>query len=84
MSVLVVSRKCVVSILITILLVCSLQGVSHGQTLKASSDQPLTEATLDRSVVTRTLNGGTYVRFRWDIVDAFPIVSVDFYICLLI
>ena len=76
MNMLVVNRKCVVSILITILLICSVQGVSHGQTLKASSEEPLTEATLNESVVTLTLSGGTYVRFRWDIADALTVSGI--------
>ena len=60
----------------TILLASTVQGISYGQTLTASSAQPLTEATLDGSVVTLTLNGGTYVRFRWDIADALAVSGI--------
>ena len=62
MKMLVTNRKVTVSILVIVTLLCGLQGMSYGQTLKASSTQPLTQANLDGSVVTLTLSGGTFSR----------------------
>ena len=59
------------------LLVFSVQGVSYGQTLTASAARPLTEATLDGSVVTLTLNGGTYARSIFDIRGATSVSGID-------
>ena len=43
----------------------------------ASTAAPLTEATLDGSVVTLTLNGGNYVSAPWDISDALTVSGID-------
>ena len=50
---------------------------SYGQTITTSAPQPLTEATLHGSIVTLTLNGGTYERSSWDIERAVTISGVD-------
>ena len=56
----VVNRTYLVLILATVLIAFSTQGTSYGQTITASTPQPLTEITLHGSVVTLTLSGGTY------------------------
>ena len=43
----------------------------------ASTAAPLTETTLDGSVVTLTLNGGNYVSAPWDISDALTVSGID-------
>ena len=53
-------KKWFIFIFTFILLTCSVPGIGYGQTLTASTPQPLTEATLHESVVTLTLNGGSY------------------------
>ena len=72
----ILNHKCIVLIFLGILLVFSVQGVGYGQTLTASTPRPLTGATLHESVVTLTLSGGTYVRFRWDIADALTVSGI--------
>ena len=59
MKTIIVKRKYLVSILVTALTIFGIQG-SYGQTITASTPQPLTEANLHGSVVTLTLSGGTY------------------------
>ena len=59
MKTLLVSRKCFMFIVVTLLIGFGTQG-SYGQTIAASTPQPLTEITLHGSVVTLTLSGGTY------------------------
>ena len=59
----VMNWKHIVSILSVVLLVFGMQSIGYGQTLRASSEQPLTETTLDGSVVTLTLSGSTYERW---------------------
>ena len=76
MRTVIMNHKYIVLIFSGILLVFGVQDISYGQTLSASSEQPLTEATLDESVVTLTLSGGTYVRFRWDIADALTVSGI--------
>ena len=72
----VVNRTYLVLILATVLIAFGTQGTSYGQTITASTPQPLTEATLHGSVVTLTLNGGTYeTRFR--IENAMTLSGVD-------
>ena len=44
--------------------------------MAASTDSPLTEATLHESVVTLTLSGGTYERFVFDIRDALAVSGI--------
>ena len=58
----IVNRTYLVFILATVLIVFSTQGTSYGQTITASTPQPLTEANLHGSVVTLTLSGKTYGR----------------------
>ena len=55
-----VNRTYLVLILATVLIAFSTQGTSYGQTITASTPQPLTEANLHGSVVTLTLSGRTY------------------------
>ena len=76
MKTLVVSRKYLVFILAAILVGFGTQG-SYGQTITASVQQPLTEITLHGSVVTLTLNGGTYERSSWDIERALMVSGID-------
>ena len=80
MNMLVVNRKCVVFILVPFLITLSIQDISSAQagnpTITASVQQPLTAATLHGSVITLTLSGGTYVRFRWDIADALRVSGI--------
>ena len=46
------------------------------ESIVASTDAPLTEATLDESVVTLTLSGRTYARSSWDIRDAVTVSGI--------
>ena len=46
------------------------------ESITASTDVPLTEATLDESVVTLTLNGAKYERSKWDIADAVKVAGI--------
>ena len=81
-------RNIFVSIFGVMLLIYGIQGLSYAQqanpTITASVQQPLTESTLHGSVVTLTLNGGTYKRSTvsiWDKVSLSGItgVSVDIF-----
>ena len=76
MKTLVVNRKCFMFILVA-LLISFTQG-SYGQTITASTPQPLTEANLHGSVVTLTLTGGTYEQFFFDVITVSGIDSVTF------
>ena len=61
----------------TVLFVFGVQGVSDGQNLTlTASPQQLSEAALDEGVVTLSLQGGTYVGFRWDIADALTVSGI--------
>ena len=52
--------------------------VTGGQeSIVASTEAPLTEATLDGSVVTLTLSGRNYVSYRWDISSALTLTGID-------
>ena len=78
MKTLVVSRKYLMFIWVTLLIGFGVQG-SYGQTITASVQQPLTEANLHGSVVTLTLAGGNYEEFIWgEMVTVFGIDGVDF------
>ena len=76
MKTLVVSRKYLVFILAAILVGFGTQG-SYGQTITASVQQPLTEATLHGSVVTLTLSGGIYERSEFRIERAMSFFGID-------
>jgi len=80
MKILSIKRKCFVFILVAFLMIFAVQSTSYAQagnpTITASTAQPLTETTLGGSVVTLTLSGGTYVRFRWDIADALTVSGI--------
>ena len=76
MKMLIVNRKHLVIILVTVLIVLGTQS-SYGQTVTASMPQPLTEATLHGSVVTLTLNGGTYEQSSFRIRDAVTVSGID-------
>ena len=73
---LIVNGKSLVLILTIVLIIFGTQS-SYGQTITASTPEPLTEATLYGSIVTLTLSGGTYERFSWDIRDALSISGID-------
>ena len=47
------------------------------ESIVASTEAPLTEATLDGSVVTLTLSGRNYVSYRWDISSALTLTGID-------
>ena len=75
----VVNRTHFVLILATVLIAFGTQGTSYGQTITASTPQPLTEATLHESVVTLTLSGRNYVqRVRGGTVTVSGIDGVTF------
>ena len=76
MKMLIVNRKHLVIILVTVLIVLGTQS-SYGQTITALTSQPLTEATLHGSVVTLTLNGGTYEQSSFRIRDAVTVSGID-------
>ena len=76
MKMLIVNRKHLVIILVTVLIVLGTQS-SYGQTVTASTPQLLTEATLHESVVTLTLNGGTYEQSSFRIRDAVTVSGID-------
>ena len=73
----IINHKYVVSILSIVLLVFSFQSISYSQTLKASSAHPLTAATLNGSVVTLALDGGTYERWlKKEHANAFKVSGI--------
>ena len=75
------NRKPIVSILIGMLVICALPGISYGSSddisVVASTDSPLTEATLHEGVVTLTLSGGAYERSGFTIRDAVEVSGID-------
>ena len=73
----IVNRTYLVFILATVLIVFSTQGTSYGQTITASTPQPLTEANLHGSVVTLTLNGGTYEGSSFRVARAITVSGID-------
>ena len=75
MKTLVGNQKYLVLILVTVLIPFGTQS-SYGQTITASVDTPLTEATLDGSVVALTLSGGAYERSIFDIRDAVEVSGI--------
>ena len=76
----IVNRTYLVFILATVLIVFSTRGTSYGQTITASTPQPLTETNLHGSVVTLTLSGRNYNTdfFLWDAVTVAGIDGVTF------
>ena len=76
MKMLIVNQKYLVLIL-TILLVTFGTQSSYGQTITASTPEPLTEATLHGSVVTLALSGGTYQQSSWDIERALTVAGIQ-------
>ena len=73
----VVNQTYFVLILATVLIAFGTQGTSYGQTITASTPQPLTEATLHGSVVTLTLSGGTYERSSFRIERVVTLSGID-------
>ena len=71
----IVNRIQLVVILAIVLIVFG-SGVSYAQTVTASTPQPLTGATLNESIVTLTLQGGTYERLRWDIAEGLTVSGI--------
>ena len=63
------------------LVICALPSISYGSSddilVVASTDSPLTEAALHKSVVALTLSGGTYARSIRDIRDAVSVSGID-------
>ena len=76
MTTLVINRKYLLLILVTVLIPFGTQS-SYGQTITASVDTPLTEATLDGSVVTLTLSGATYALSIFDIDDGVTVSGIE-------
>ena len=76
MKTLVGNQKYLVLILVTVLIAVGTQS-SSGQTITASVDTPLTERTLDESVVTLTLAGATYARSIFDIRDGVSVSGIE-------
>ena len=76
MKTLILNPKYLVLILVTVLIAVGTQS-SSGQTITASVDTPLTEATLDGSVVTLTLSGGTYEWSIFDIRDGVTVSGIE-------
>ena len=75
------NQKPIVSILVVMLVICALPGISYGSSddisVAASTDSPLTEATLHESVVTLTLSGGAYEQSGFKIRDALEVSGID-------
>ncbi|MCY3666309.1 MAG: hypothetical protein OXH81_11665, partial [Gemmatimonadetes bacterium] len=75
------NQKLIVSPLIVMLVICALPSISYGSSddisVAASTDSPLTEATLHESVVTLTLSGGAYERSSFKIRDALAVSGID-------
>ena len=72
-----VVKKRLILIAVTIVLVFGGQGISHAQTLSASTTRPLREAKLNESAVTLRLIGGTYEqRLREEHADAFKVSGI--------
>ena len=76
MKTLVMNRKYLLLILVTVLIPFGTQS-SYGQTITASVDTPLTEATLDESVVTLMLSGRVYERSIFDIRDGVTVSGIE-------
>ena len=58
-------------------LITTLPVTAGKESIVASTDVPLTESTLDESVVTLTLNGATYARSTFDIRDGVTVSGID-------
>ena len=74
------NRKPIVSILVVMVVICALPGMSYGSddiSVVASTDSPLTEATLHESVVILTLSGGAYERSSFKIRNAVEVSGID-------
>lgn len=69
-------HKSITPLLIIAVLLLSVQGAAYAQPLTASSASPLTEATLDESIVTLTLEGHTWERFRITIGNALDVSGI--------
>ena len=69
-------HKSITPFLIIAVLLFGVSGATYAQSLTASAASPLTEATLDESVVTLTLKEHTWERFRIDIGDALDVSGV--------
>ena len=77
MRIKIMSCKSIIPILIIVLLLLGVQGTTYAQTLTASTASPLTEATLDESIVTLTLNGHIWERFRIHIGNALDVSGIS-------
>ena len=58
-------------------LIASVPVTGGKESVVASTESPLTEATLDESVVTLTLSGAKYARFIWDIRGGVAVSGID-------
>ena len=58
-------------------LITTLPVTAGQESIVASTDAPLTESTLDESVVTLTLNGANYARSTFDIRDGVTVSGID-------
>ena len=75
MTGLMVNAKSLVLILTIVLIIFGTQS-SFGQTITASTPEPLTETTLHESVITLTLSGGRFAD-RWKIEDALSVSGIN-------
>ena len=76
MRIKIMSCKSITPILIIVLLLLGVQGTTYAQILTASAASPLTEATLDESIVTLTLNGHIWERFEIHIGNALDVSGI--------
>ena len=73
---LMVNVKSLVLILTIVLIIFGTQS-SFGQTITASTPEPLTEATLHESIITLTLSGGQFVDSEWNIQRAVSVSGIE-------
>ena len=69
-------HKSITPFLIIAVLLLSVQVTTYAQPLTASAASPLTEATLDESIVTLTLKGHTWERSRITIGNALDVAGI--------
>ena len=71
----IVSRRYLTFILLALLM--GFTQSSYGQTITASVEEPLTEATLHGSIITLTLSDGRFADREWDIRRALSLSGID-------
>ena len=58
-------------------LTATLPVTAMQESIAASTESPLTEVNLHRSIVTLTLTGRNYAQYSWDIADALMVSGID-------